>query len=141
MVFDVELSLGEQGADAVRLEVLHRQLRHELGQLDDIEISARRHPVAALPEPAFGDEAPGTLTTRGLDPATVNAVAVAVLGSGGLTAVVTSARAWLGREPNHQRTVRLELADEVLELTGASTDEQSRLVELFLSRHEPREES
>ena len=141
MGLNVKLSLGEQGADSTRLEVLHRQIRDELGQLDNLDITARRHPHVAAQDTTAGDEATAPLGTRGIDPATVNAVAVAVLGSGGLTAMVTSARAWLGREQNHQRTVRLELADDVLELTGASTNEQNRLIELFLSRHELREGS
>ena len=138
MSFEVLLALGEQGADATRLEVLHRQIRDEVGQLDNVDITIRHWPVAAGQEATVGGVATAPLVARGVDPATVNAVAMAVLGSGGLTAVVTSARAWLGREQNHARTVRLELADDVLELTGASTEEQDRLVELFLCRHELR---
>lgn len=139
MSFDVELSLREHGADPAMLEVLHRQVRDELGQLDNVDISARRHPRVADPFAIAAEETTEPLGTRGIDAATVNAVAVTVLGSGGLTAMVASARAWLGREQNHQRTVRLTLADDVLELSGATTDEQQQLIELFLSRHEMRE--
>jgi hypothetical protein len=49
--------------------------------------------------------------------------------------IVAVIREWLTRTPGPVRTVRLELAGDVLELSQASAVEQDRLVELFVSRH------
>lgn len=119
----VQVWLGERGADEARLDLLHRQLR---AQLDDVmSLDASLGAPAVAPDGA-----------RGLDAATVGTVAVALLGSGGLTALLASVREWLGRGHAAPRTVRLEIAGDVLELTGADGDEQSELVDLFLARHE-----
>jgi hypothetical protein len=61
---------------------------------------------------------------------------VALLGSGGLTALLASVRDWLGRGHAAPRTVRLEIAGDVIELTGAAEAEQDELVDLFIARHE-----
>jgi hypothetical protein len=125
---NVELRLDERGADAARADALHRQLRDELRHVDGLDIEERVSWPAA-PE-----------GTRGLDAATVGTLSVAVLGSGGLTALVASLRSWLGREHDSApRTVRLEVDGDVLELTGATPIEQDRVIALFLSRHEARE--
>lgn len=121
----VQVWLGEPGADGARLDLLHRQLRTQLGDVTSLDVSPGDS--AAVPDGA-----------RGLDPATVSTLAVAVLGSGGLTALLTALRDWLGRGHAAPRTVRLEIAGDVLELTGAAEEEQSRLVDLFLERHETR---
>ena len=49
--------------------------------------------------------------------------------------VVTAVLGWLGRGHDSPRKVRLEVEGDVLELSGASSEEQDRLVEMFLSRH------
>ncbi|HYQ34046.1 MAG TPA: hypothetical protein VEQ83_12595, partial [Lapillicoccus sp.] len=67
---------------------------------------------------------------------TLGTLMVAVLGSGGLTALVASVRDWLGRGTRDTRSVRIEIAGDVLELTGVTDDEHDRLVALFLARHE-----
>jgi hypothetical protein len=119
----VQVWLGERGADEARLDLLHRQLR---AQLDDVtSLDASLATPAAVPDGA-----------RGLDAATVSTLAVALLGSGGLTALLASVRDWLGRGHAAPRTVRLEIAGDVIELTGADEDEQDELVDLFLARHE-----
>lgn len=119
---NVEVTLSERGADAARVDVLHRQFREELRQVDDVDVHA----------PAIETLEPGS---RGLDPATVSALAVAVVGSGGLTGLVASVRAWLGRGHDEPRSVRLAIGGDVIELSGASTAEQERLLEVFLARH------
>ena len=79
----------------------------------------------------------GSFVTRGgLDPETVNALAVTVIGSGGLAGLVSSVRAWIGRAPKEARTVRLEISGDVIELSGATSLEQEHLLQVFLSRHE-----
>jgi hypothetical protein len=49
--------------------------------------------------------------------------------------VIGVVRAWLARSPGPVRTVRLELAGDVLELSQASATEQQRLIDLFVTRH------
>jgi hypothetical protein len=118
----VVLALSESGADDLRLDTLHRQLRTELVDLDEVE---------ALPSTGTTAAAPGS---RAVDPATVSAVAVAVFGSGGLTALLASLRGWLRRGSGEARSVRIEVGGDVFELTDASAEEQDRLLQVFL-RH------
>ncbi len=118
----VVLELSESGADGLRLDALQRQLRTELGDLDEVE---------PLPGPAAAPAEPGS---RAVDPATVSALAVAVFGSGGLTALVASLRGWLRRGAGDARSVRIEVGGDVFELTDASAEEQDRLLQVFL-RH------
>jgi len=119
----VHLTLAEGGSDQDRLDQLTRLLRDELRQLDSADV----RPEAAHPAP------PGA---RGVDATTVSTLAVALMGSGGLTAVVTAVRAWLDRGHVAPRTIRVEVGGDVLELSGATSAEQDRLVSLFLGRHE-----
>lgn len=119
---DISLALAEDGADPARLDQLTRQLREELRQLDLADV----RPGPSQPAPAGA---------RGLDAATVSTLAVALLGSGGLTAVITAVRAWLDRGHEAPRSIRVEVDGDVLELSGATTAEHDRLVALFLDRH------
>jgi hypothetical protein len=124
---DITLALAEDGADPARLDQLTRQLRDELGHLALADV--RSTPGAPAP--------PGS---RGLDASTISTMAIAlmgsVMGSGGLTAVITAARAWLDRGHEAPRSIHLEMDGDVLELSGATTAEQDQLVSLFLARHE-----
>ncbi len=120
----VVLALSESGADGLRLDSLHRQLRTELGDLDEVEPLASTASTPATVEPG----------ARAVDPATVSALAVAVFGSGGLTALVASLRGWLRRGTGDARSVRIEVGGDVFELTDASAEEQDRLLQVFL-RH------
>jgi hypothetical protein len=119
----VHLTLAESGSDRDRLDQLTRLLRDELSHLDTVDV--RRASSQAAP--------PGA---RGVDAQTVSTLAVALMGSGGLTALVTAARAWLDRGHEAPRNIRMEVDGDVLELSGATSTEQDRLVSLFLDRHE-----
>ena len=120
----IDVTLHERGADAARVDLLHRQFRQELRHVDAVDV------VPSAPRP--GAVEPGA---RGLDPETVNALAVAVIGSGGLAGLISSVRAWLGRAPEETRTVRLEISGDVIELSGATSVEQEDLLRIFLARH------
>ena len=138
---NVEVTLSERGADAARLDLLHRRFLAELRQVDDVDVRAAPSRSAGPPGSAGSADSPGSTVavepgTRGLDPATLNALAVAVLGSGGLTALVASVRDWLRRGHEEPRSVRLEIGGDVIELSGATSDEQERLLSVFLARHE-----
>jgi Effector Associated Constant Component 1 len=119
----VHLSLSELGADDARLDTLTRQMGDELRQLDVVDV--RLSPGGAPPPPG----------SRGVDAAAVGQIVVAMLGAQGLAGLISTVLGWLGRGHDAPRTVRLELDGDVLELAGASSDEQDRLVELFVTKH------
>ena len=54
-------------------------------------------------------------------------------------ALMAAIRGWLDRGHAAPRSVRLEISGDVLELSGASPDEQVRLVDAFIARHEAQE--
>ena len=120
---ELRLVLSEDGADAERVDVLTTRLRHELDQLD-VE-SVRQLREGEAPEGA-----------RAIDVAVIGALVVTLGNSAqSLGSVVAAIRNWLSRTPGPVRTVRLELGEDVLELSQASAAEQQRLIDLFVSRH------
>jgi len=121
----LRVSLGEVGADDLRLDLLHRQVREDLREVEDLDVRAWQDSDATSIQAG----------TRSLGPAEISALSVAVLGSGGLTALVTALRAWLGRGHVVPRTVRLEIDGDCIVLEGADTDERERLLRVFLDRH------
>jgi len=117
------LWVSEDGADAERLDALAGYLRAELIQLDVED-------VAGLPG---GEPPPGT---RASSVAVIGGLLVSLGKSAApLQAVVSAIVDWLRRGMGPDRKVRLELDGDVLELSRASTGEQGRLIELFVSRH------
>ncbi|HEU4947030.1 MAG TPA: hypothetical protein VFT31_07740 [Kribbella sp.] len=119
---EVHLGVTEEGADDERLEELALLLRQELLELDVDSV-----------EPLRGGEAPeGTRSglialagalTLSLQP-TVQVV-------GGVIALV---RDWL-RRSGSQRSVRLEVDGDVLEVTGVTSEVQQRLIDDWINRH------
>lgn len=120
---DLRLQLSEEGADADRLAMLTGYLRAELLRLDVED-------VKALP----ADQPPPG--SRAFDGATVGGLLIALGQSAeGLRLVVSTIKGWLRRGEGKGRTVRLELGGDALELSQASTADQERLIEMFVSRH------
>ena len=120
---ELRLQLAEEGADAERLAALTGYLRGELLQLDVEDVTALQ----------AGQPPPGS---RAFDVATVGALLIALGQSAeGLRSVVSAIRDWLRRGEGTQRTVRLELDGDALELSQASTADQAQLIELFVARH------
>lgn len=120
---DVVLAIDERGSDEQRLEELALQLRGELLQLDDVRSV----------EPLRGGETPeGTRSALAL----VAGSLVAGLASGKMQAVVGLVLDWL-RRAGGQRTVRLEIDGDVLELQGVSSEVQAKLVDDWLRRRAP----
>ncbi len=116
------MDLGpEVEAEAVAEATL--QLRRELLELD----------VEAVELARAGEPPPGT---RAVDFIALGSLVVTVANSGLLSAVVAAIRSWLGARP--QRSIRLELGGDVLELTGVSSEEQRRLADAWLRRHASR---
>jgi hypothetical protein len=109
------------GIDEEELERLARSLRAELLELD----------VDAV-EPAAGDPAPEN--SRAIEALMVGALIIRLAQtSDALSSLVHTVRGWIGS--NGDRSVRLELDGDVLELTGASDDERQRLVDAWIERH------
>ena len=115
------VQLDGADSDAEELAGLTAKLRRELLQLD----------VDAV-EQARG-EAP---------PEGAKAVEVLVIGTllvhlgrtaGKLADVVRAVQGWI--RPQSQRTVKLQLDGDAIEITGASSSEQERLIELWIQRH------
>ena len=50
-----------------------------------------------------------------------------------LASVIDAVRSWLGR--NRARSVKLTLDGDALEVSGVSSAEQDRLIDLWVSRH------
>jgi len=120
---ELHLQLSEEGADAERLAMLAGYLRTELLRLDVED-------VRALPA---GESPPGA---RAFGATTVGALLIALGQSAeGLQSVVSTIRDWLRRGDEKGRAVRLELGDDVLQLSQASAADQERLIELFVRRH------
>jgi hypothetical protein len=116
----VEVSAGP-AADAEELDELVGQLRRELLELDVESVDRARGGPAPSGARAVDVLALGTLLVSLVDPATV------------LPAVVAAVEMWLrGRG---QRSVKLELDGDVLEVTGLSSADQRRLVDGWLARH------
>lgn len=107
--------------DAEELAQLTDRLRGELLSLD----------VDAV-YPASGGEAPDT--SKGVDLLAAGGLVVRfVLGQDLLQSIIGGVRSWLGRQ--HARSIKLTLDGDLLELTGVSSAEQDRLVELWVMRH------
>lgn len=110
-------------ADLEELAEATSRLRRHLTQLDvDTE-----HRV---------DNAPAPAGTRAVDVAAVGELLVMVSQTvEGLLAVVGAIGAWLGGR--RDRSVRLELDGDVLELTGISSRQQDELIDIWVTRHAP----
>ena len=99
------------------------QLRRELLELD----------VEAVEIPRAGDPPPGS---RAVDLAAIGALVVTVAQSQLLASVVAAVQSWLAG--SRRRSIKLGFGGDVLELEGVSSDEQRRLTDEWLRRHESR---
>ena len=109
-------------SDAEELAELAQRLRGQLLELD----------VAAV-EPATGGEAPAG--AKGVELLAIGGLVVQfAMKSEILKSVVDATAAWLGRQQGG-RSVKLTLDGDTLEVTGVSSAEQRRLVDLWVARH------
>ena len=121
VVLGVQVAVGLDG-DAEDVAQAAMQLRRELLDLDVDAAGARE----------AGEPPPGS---RAVDLAAVGALVVNLADSQMLAAVVTAVRSWLAGSP--RRSIKLQLGDDALELTGVSSKEQRRLADEWLARHTP----
>ena len=117
------IQVGERDADPEEVAEATLQLRRELLDLD----------VGAVEVPRAGEAPPGT---RGVELAALGGLVVNMAKPELLGAVIAAVRSWLSR--SRQRSIKLALGDDVLELTGVSSDEQRRLADEWLRRHDSR---
>jgi hypothetical protein len=121
----LRLYVFEDEADEERLDALSGYLLAELRELDVDDVT----PLPAGPAPA-GAKAAGLIAVAG-------GLLVSLGKAGnGLAAVVSAVGAWLQRG-NGDRSVRLEIDDDFIEIKVPTSAEQERLVDLFIKRHEP----
>ena len=118
----IQLAVGPDN-DAEEVAEATLQLRRELLDLDVEAVE-----LARAGEPPAG--------TRAVELAALGALLVTFAKSQILTAVVAAVRSWLAR--SQQRSIKLEIGGDVLELTAVSSSEQRRLTEEWLRRHESR---
>lgn len=118
----IHLVVGPE-SDAQEVADATLRLRRELLDLD----------VEAVEMARAGEPPPGT---RAVEVAALGALVVSVAKSQVLVNVVAAVRSWLGSQ--QQRSIKLELDGDVLELTGVSSKEQRRLAEEWLQRHTSR---
>jgi len=121
----VELRLGVAGgSDDEELAELTARLRQRLLDLD----------VARVDRPTQGEPPSGA---KGVDAAALGTLVVTLGRSASVLAAFTGAvQRWLTGKQN--RTIKLELDGDTIELTGASSRDQERLVEVWIERHATR---
>jgi hypothetical protein len=115
----IQVAVGPD-TDAEEVAEATLRLRRELLDLD----------VEAVDPPQAGEPPPGT---RAVELAALGALAVTLAQSQLLGPVVAAVRSWLAGAP--QRSIKLELDGDVLELSGVSSKEQRRLTDEWLRRH------
>jgi hypothetical protein len=107
--------------DEEELFELTQGLREELLELDVDEV-------------ALGSDGAAPDASKGPELLALGGLAIKfMLNSAVLKSVVDTTVAWLGRQG--ARSVKLSLDGDSLELTGVSSEEQSRLVEQWIARH------
>jgi hypothetical protein len=105
----------------VELAELTDQLRQELLELDVLAV-----------ELVTGGAAPAG--SKGVDAQAVGGLVVGLTGSGSLLhKVIDTVLAWVTR--GGQRSVRLELDGDPLEVTGVSAHQQRELISMWIERH------
>jgi hypothetical protein len=119
----LRLTVTETDVDAERLDRLTFGLQEEILELnvDDVsQASAGEVPAGA----------------RGLEAVDVGTLVVTLGQSAvSLKSVLDVVESWLTRSGGTQRTARLEMDGDTIELSSISKSEQTQFVELFLARH------
>ncbi|MCP4269281.1 MAG: hypothetical protein GY777_27550 [Candidatus Brocadiaceae bacterium] len=112
------------GMDKEELESATIRLRNELLDLDVEKVELLK--AGDVPEGAKGD------------PVSWGTLLLTLAASGGvITTLINSAQAWLTR--NDRKSITLEINGDKLDIKGVSTDEQTRLINEWLSRNSDRE--
>jgi hypothetical protein len=121
---EVRIELAVDDAEAAELDRLTASLRRDLLQLDVDDVTRLRE----------GPPPPGSKAVELVALASL----VVALGkaAGALSGVVRAVQGWVGNKP--ERKVHLEIDGDVLELSGATAEQQQQLVDEWLARHAAR---
>jgi hypothetical protein len=112
---------AEAEADAEAVDSLTNQLRRQLLELDVDSVV----PVTA------GEAPPGT---RAADVVLLGSLLVTLAKSPELFKALGGVlQSWLGARP--ARSVELQIDGDTLKVSGVSSDEQQRLIQVFVNRH------
>lgn len=115
----IKLSLGD--ADPVAVDEATSRLRKELLMLD----------VDGVNRQSAGEAPPGT---RGAELIELGGLIVTLArNTGAIAAVVRSLQSWVAR--GHDRTIKLELDGDAIEVSGISSADQERLIAAWIDRH------
>lgn len=117
MQLTIEIDVGPD-AEAAELDEAARQLRRELLDLDVDDVT---RPVETAPAGA-----------RGVDVAALGSLLVTA-GQSAIGAIAAVLGSWLSRQS--QRSVKLQIGEDTIELTDASVEQQQLLLDAFLARH------
>jgi hypothetical protein len=107
-------------SDSEEISRATAQLRRELLDSD----------IDTVEAPSAGEPPPGA---KGVNVAALGALIVNIADSHLLAVVVTAVRSWLAG--SSQRSIKLQLGGDVLELNGVSSKEQRRLTDEWLARN------
>jgi hypothetical protein len=120
---ELHILLTEEDAEAERVAELTGYLREELLDLDVDD-------VTTLPG---GQAPPGT---RAVDVTQIGALLV-TLGSSAtaLNQVISVIRSWMGRRHDTHPSLRLQMGDDVLEVSEATDDQIAEALKTFAERH------
>jgi hypothetical protein len=117
---ELRLDVGvEPDADAAELDQAASQLRQELLGLDVDAVERLRGEAPP----------PGTRAAE----ATLLGALVVDLGHEALAAVVRTIQSWIARRLD--RSVKVTLGEDSIELTNVSDEDQRRLIDSFVDRH------
>ncbi|KOX06540.1 hypothetical protein ADK65_00735 [Streptomyces sp. NRRL B-1140] len=121
----MHILLTEEDAEAERVAELTGCLREELLDLDVDD-------VTRLPG---GEPPPGA---RAVDVTQIGALLV-TLGSSAtaLNQVANVIRSWMGRRHDTRPSLRLQMGEDVLEVSEATDDQVAEALEIFVARHSP----
>jgi len=120
LLLRIDVGVGDDADDA-EIDDAARALRSELLELD----------VDDVERPGSGPAPDGARAFE----ATMIGTLVVTAGREGIAAVVRAISGWLGR--GGERSVKLQIGEDCIELTAASQEDQQRLLEAFLARHSP----
>ncbi len=109
---------GPFGPDEIDLQ--SRRLREEFLQLDVNEVRIAR-------------DGPPLDLTKAVDANLLGAILVSLSDPTVLVAVMETVKSWIGR--SQRRTARLEIDGDILDVTGISSRDQTRLIDQWIARH------
>ncbi len=118
---ELKIELAVDDADAAELDRLTGNLRRELLQLDVDDVARLR-------------EGPPPEGARAVELVALASLLVSVGKiAGALSSVVKAVQGWVGHRTD--RKIRLEIDGDVLELSGATADQQQQLIDNWLAKH------